>query len=482
MDTTHNYPHAVLAALDARPEGIALQSGTAQITNAQMANRLRVFARHLQARGVRPGSLVVIALKNDATASFLGLAANLVGAGWARFHPKMPFAQLSNAFLLHDPDWPAKLRFPGMFVVDDSWAVPPRAAEIDLPGLTAPEDISYLTSTSGTTGVPKFVRHRAMYMRDRTGIFDMGPHRCCAILFPLSTSRGFRVLVNALIAGTRIVKPTVTAGAVTDLRDAGVDLVFASPAQLDALCKDQPPMAPRIPMARAGGALMTPAALRHWRNYFEDLLLGYGSTEAGVVGLAHITRDSDLNQIAYDLLPGTQVEILDDAGAPCPAGVAGAVRLRGHRSDTVTDYLGAPDASAEVFRDRWFHPGDIGMLTPEGKLCLMGRSKDQFNLGGVKFNAADVDAAAAEVDGVHAAMCGTILSDTGIAELFLCATKSADAPEDSTAAAIRAACRTRVGPSVQLKGIAFVDQLPMTDTGKPLRREIATLTAGRALL
>jgi fatty-acyl-CoA synthase len=58
----------------------------------------------------------------------------------------------------------------------------------------------------------------------------------------------------------------------------------------------------------------------------------------------------------------------------------------------VTGYIGDPDASARMFRDGWFHPGDIAIRTGPAQLRLVGRNQDILNLGGYKMPAAELEA------------------------------------------------------------------------------------------
>src|SRR5690606_20044971 len=103
-----------------------------------------------------------------------------------------------------------------------------------------------------------------------------------------------------------------------------------------------------------------------------------------------------------------------------------------------------PQASAEVFRDGWFYPGDTGMLTADGRLKILGRIKDQFNLGGIKVNAEEIDTAAGSVPGIREAMCFTTPAATGLLQLSICAVRDPNADPAAAAASIRAVCKANV--------------------------------------
>jgi acyl-coenzyme A synthetase/AMP-(fatty) acid ligase len=221
---------------------------------------------------------------------------------------------------------------------------------------------------------------------------------------------------------------------------------------------------------------MTPEAIRHWLRYFEQVTLTYGASEIGGGGTMTLTEIDDDAEIAYTIMPGTTAEIVGDDGRPCPHSVPGSVRLR--TPTMAAGYIGDPEATAEMFRDGWFYPGDIGMLTPDGRLKILGRVKDLFNLGGVKINAADVDLAARSVRGIVDAMCFTTPTETGLQQLSICAVKDGDRDAVAAAVAIRAACRARVRRRLQISAIHFVEALPLNETGKPVRSEGPRTTAG----
>ena len=84
------------------------------------------------------------------------------------------------------------------------------------------------------------------------------------------------------------------------------------------------------------------------------------------------------------VLPGMEVEIVDDADMPLLAGQEGVVRIRSPYG--ATEYLEDPDESARVFLDGWFYPGDLGRLTADNMLVITGRETNVVNIGGEKVN------------------------------------------------------------------------------------------------
>jgi len=132
----------------------------------------------------------------------------------------------------------------------------------------------------------------------------------------------------------------------------------------------------------AGGLVSRGLAKRSLARFSRGLTIIYGSTEAAGVTAGRVGMlDAEPDAVGW-AYPGREVEILDADGRPAPAGVDGEIRIRGPH--VATSYLDDPSASAPVFRNGWFHPGDLGRMLPDGLLCVAGRIDEVMNLGGVK--------------------------------------------------------------------------------------------------
>jgi acyl-coenzyme A synthetase/AMP-(fatty) acid ligase len=82
------------------------------------------------------------------------------------------------------------------------------------------------------------------------------------------------------------------------------------------------------------------------------------------------------------LLPGVQVEVVDEHDRPLQFGTAGLIRVR---ADYMLEgYVDFPEAAGRIFRDGWFYGGDAGILHDAHRLQVLGRSDDVLNIGWVK--------------------------------------------------------------------------------------------------
>jgi acyl-CoA synthetase (AMP-forming)/AMP-acid ligase II len=86
---------------------------------------------------------------------------------------------------------------------------------------------------------------------------------------------------------------------------------------------------------------------------------------------------------------GVDIAILDDDWKPVQQGQPGEVAIRG--PSVVDGYLDNPDANAASFREGWFRTGDVGHLSSDGYLTLVGRIKELINRGGEKISPYEVE-------------------------------------------------------------------------------------------
>jgi len=482
MTESFNFPVRALEALERNPTGIALSTLSQSLSNAVIASYVRALAHHLAQRNVGPGSVVMIGLPPDLTDFLTAFAVNLLGGAWALQTDQFPYDAVKITHLLYDKALPGRDLHSGMHMVDESWLHPP--IDIDrgnakLTGFASIDDFAYIARSSGTTGRPKFMERTVRQFCESAANCPLDGYAAVAALAPMLSSMGYRNTLVAMIAGVPVVRPpagNTFAGMAGDMARAGVEWVAGSPAQVDSLCRGVEPPPVRIRTLRVAGSTMTREAVGHWLRYFSRIVLNYGARERAGGGDMVVERIEDMNDIAYTLRPEVSAQVVSESGEVLPHSTPGIVRLRSPHM--VTRYVGNEEATAEIFRDGWFYPGDLGLLTADGRLKIVGRIKDQLNLGGVKFNAADVDALLLRVPGVAAAMCFSILSATGVAELHVCAIAEPGRDFASLATAMRDHVRSEKRP-VRIAGIVFVDELPLNESGKPMRSEGPRASDGR---
>ena len=139
---------------------------------------------------------------------------------------------------------------------------------------------------------------------------------------------------------------------------------------------------------RVGGSrlhsVVRDEALRRAASHVEII---YGSTELGSVASCSAMELDQYPSTAGQLHPDVVVEIVDDQDHPMPFGQQGKIRCK--TVGMAHAYEGIQ--SEEQFKDGWFYPGDIGTLSSDGRLDILGRVNDVINLGGTKISAVDIE-------------------------------------------------------------------------------------------
>jgi acyl-coenzyme A synthetase/AMP-(fatty) acid ligase len=218
-----------------------------------------------------------------------------------------------------------------------------------------------------------------------------------------------------------------------------------------------------------GGAPLQPPLARRIREVLTvDLISGYGATEVAWVTSAGLDLLERIPNLGGYPLPGVEIRILDDSGAPLPAGEPGRVVIRSATSAYA--YLGRPDLTAQTFRDGWFYTNDVGRLTDDGLLFVDGRLDDLMNITGHKVLPSWVEDPALASPGILDAAAFPILQDSGLQICGLAMVTSEDF--DRAALAERLNDRLRKLNKIQ---IFKVQSIPRNAMGKIDRRELQRL-------
>jgi long-chain acyl-CoA synthetase len=110
------------------------------------------------------------------------------------------------------------------------------------------------------------------------------------------------------------------------------------------------------------------------------LMEGYGLTEAGPVVAVRSIRALEAGTVGK-AFPGIEMKLLKPDGRECRQGEMGLIHVRG--AQVMKGYYGDPESSAKVLRpDGWLDTGDLGILTGDGSLSIVGRLKDTIVLSG----------------------------------------------------------------------------------------------------
>jgi acetyl-CoA synthetase len=170
-------------------------------------------------------------------------------------------------------------------------------------------------------------------------------------------------------------------------------------------------------------------------------------------------------------VPGHRVAVIRPDGAHCAPGELGQIAIA--RPDPVMflEYWGKPDATRDKFVGDWMTTGDQGVADEDGYIRFVGRDDDVITSAGYRIGPTEIEdclirhpaVALAAVVGKPDAV------RTEIVKAFI-VLKSGHAPSEALAADIKGFVRTRLSAHEYPREVAFIDEMPMTTTGKVIRR------------
>ncbi|WP_260293024.1 AMP-binding protein [Sedimenticola hydrogenitrophicus] len=467
-------------------EWLLLQLATARIgvilVNINPAYRSHELAYALQRSEVQGLFLIPAFRSSDYLAMLLELLPELRQAPpgeWCNAR----FPHLRRV-VLYDPRNPEATApaAPGMNVWRDLLEAAEAVSGATLEAATAaldrddPINIQY---TSGTTGSPKAVLLSHHNLINNAWFaaqgLQFGPDDRLCVSVPFYHCFGM-VLCNllALSVGACVVIPcehfdplqvleTIEAERCTALH--GVPTMFI--AELDH------PRFSRFDLGslRTGiisGAPCAPELLRRLTEQMHcgEILVGYGQTEASP--LTHLSRpDSTLQQRTETVginLPHQEVKLVStESGQTVPIGAVGEVCYRGYH--VMRGYYGDAEATAQAIDPAgWLHSGDLGVMQADGYLRITGRLKEMIIRGGENIYPREIEDFLFTHPKIASAAVFS-LPDPFYGEEVVAWIKLR-AGEQASEAEIRDYCKQRIAHFKVPKQIRFVDEFPMTVTGK----------------
>ena len=197
---------------------------------------------------------------------------------------------------------------------------------------------------------------------------------------------------------------------------------------------------------------------------------GYGLTEASPVVAINRFDVSTFTGCIGLPVPSTECKIVDDSGAELAAGIAGELCVRGPQ--VMQGYWNSPEESANVLRDGWLHTGDIALIQEDGYLRIVDRKKDMILVSGFNVYPNEIEDVAVAHPGVHEAAAIGVPDDKSGEAVKLVVVRADPALD---ADSVLDWCRERLTAYKRPRSVVFVDELPKSNVGKILRREVREL-------
>jgi long-chain acyl-CoA synthetase len=497
-------PCTVSAALRAHaaaaPSRLALSAGDEELGYGELTALVAALAGRLARLGVEPGERVAILGRNSVEWVAAFLACLDSGAVAVPLNHRLSAAEIVDQVRQVEPR--LVLAGGGLESAAASAAAacgaPSRGLERDAErsiwdergGRAAaeppPDAPALIAFTSGSTGAPKgaVITHGALAHAARAGALAVGSTADdrTLVMVPLFHNTGFAdQLAHMLMAGGAIdLLPEFGVGAARRalLRRPATYLI-AVPGVLRLLTQDEAAdaMLAACRAAGFGGSPMPEAWIRDMEARWPRLGLYniYGLTE--YTSLSHCLQPGDLAAHGDSVgrpVEGTEQLVVDERGRPVVAGVPGMVLVAG--PSRMTGYWRAPERTREVLRGRWLVTGDVGSVTDDGFLRLVGRASEVINRGGEKISPAQVEAAVNLEPGVaEAGVVGAphpIFGERVVA--FVTLEDGSRLDED----AARRHLLGRIADYAVPERFFVVDELPRTAAGKVDRLELRRHAAG----
>jgi amino acid adenylation domain-containing protein len=497
--TEADYPRSstiadLFAAQAARtPDAAAVIAQSRTLTYRELDESTNRLARRLQKLGVKPDTLVGVAMGRSETLVISLLGILKAGGAYVPLDSTYPQARLS--LVIEDSQMPILLttaasrdHLPpaaaGLTIVDAEDADLVRESAEAVATSATPAHIAYVIYTSGSTGKPKgvMVENRnvvnfftgmdrvigceaAVWLAVTSVSFDIS---VLELLWTLT--RGFTVVVHG-DEGSATIADEITRYHVTHLQ--------MTPSLARLLTLD-----PRVYAALGslkqillGGEAVPAALIHHLRQVFKGEIHNmYGPTETTIWSTTCRVEDVSATVSIGKPIANTQIYMLDPELNPVPMGEIGELFIGG--DGVARGYWRRPELTAERFvviptlgPDRIYRTGDLARFLPDGNIDFLGRADYQIKLRGHRIEPGEIEALLEKSPGVRQAV--VVLREDREGDKRLVAYLVADAT--GSAAVLRAALDAKLPDYMVPSAFVFLDQLPLTGNGKIDRKALLKL-------
>ena len=208
----------------------------------------------------------------------------------------------------------------------------------------------------------------------------------------------------------------------------------------------------------------------------------YGQTECNlVVGSCSEVMETRPGSMGR-AIPGHIVKVVDDSGAPMPVGAPGEVAIKGPVPVMFLEYWKNPEATKEKYVGDWLLTGDLAKRDEDGYFWFVGRKDDVITSSGYRIGPAEIEDCLMKHPSVSmvAVIGRPDKVRTEVVKAFVML-KSEVAPSTEIEESIKKFVKVRLAAHEYPREIEFVDDLPMTATGKIMRKDLKKLEIERKL-
>jgi len=351
----------------------------------------------------------------------------------------------------------------------------------------SPDDVAFLQYTGGTTGVAKgaTLLHRNLVANVLQSHVWVEPARkkrgdidqfVTVVALPLY--HVFALTVCGLLTirtgglGVLIPNPRDIAGMIKSLHGYKITTFPAVNTLYNAML-NHPDFAKldfsNLLVANAGGMAVQEAVANRWyERTHAPIVEGYGLSETSPCVTCNPTTVTEYSGTIGLPLPSTEVSIRDDDGNELPPGQAGELCIRGPQ--VMAGYWNRPDETAKVMTsDGFFRSGDIATVSDDGFVKIVDRKKDMILVSGFNVYPNEIEDVVAKHPGVFEVAAVGVPDEHSGEAVKLYIVKKDDAITDAD---IFAYCKTQLTGYKRPRIVEFRKELPKSNVGKILRREL----------
>jgi long-chain acyl-CoA synthetase len=355
------------------------------------------------------------------------------------------------------------------------------------PVTQTPDDVAFLQYTGGTTGVAKgaTLTHRNIIANTLQSEVWLDPARkrrpdidqfVCVVALPLYHIFALTVCGMLTIRtgglGVLIPNPRDIAGTIKELKGVPINTFPAVNTLYNALL-NYPDFGKldfsKLIAANGGGMAVQEAVAKRWfAATGVPIIEGYGLSETSPCVTCNPVTATEYTGTIGLPLPSTEVSIRDDDNREVPLGQPGEICIRGPQ--VMAGYWNRPDETAKVMtHDGFFRSGDVGVLDERGYVKIVDRKKDMILVSGFNVYPNEIEDVVAMLPGVfEVAAVGVKDQASGEAVKLFIVRKDLSLTE----ADVIAFCKERLTGYKRPRIIEFRNELPKSNVGKILRREL----------
>jgi 4-hydroxybenzoate-CoA ligase len=343
---------------------------------------------------------------------------------------------------------------------------------------TCADETAFWLYSSGSTGMPKGVRHVHSSLMETARLYGQGVlsireddvcFSAAKLFFAYGLGNGMSFPMSAGATTVLLAERPTPESVMRTLKTHRPTLFFGVPTLYAAMLASPQAQrengSDRLRLCVSAGEALPAEVGKTWKSRFGvDILDGVGSTE-----MLHIYVSNRLGDIKYGTtgkpVEGYDIRLVDDAGAAVPDGEVGELLVKGPSASD--GYWNQREKSRRTFEGEWTRSGDKYTRDAEGYYTYQGRTDDMFKVSGIWVSPFEVESALITHEAVlEAAVVPQEDADGLLKPKAFVVLKPGVVADANLAPALQEQVKNRAGPWKYPRWIEFADSLPKTATGK----------------